>query len=42
MLFDGKPDRAWKPAETRRSQLIFIGRNLDRGELNAGFKDCIA
>jgi G3E family GTPase len=28
--------------EKRRSQLIFIGRNLDRGELNAGFKDCLA
>jgi len=42
MLFDGKPDRAWKPDEKRRSQLIFIGRNLDREELNAGFKDCLA
>ena len=42
MLFDGKPDRAWKPDEKRRSQLIFIGRNLDRAELNAGFQDCLA
>jgi len=42
MLFDGKPDRAWKPGEKRRSQLIFIGRNLDRAELNAGFKSCLA
>ena len=42
MLFDGKPDRAWNIGEKRRSQLIFIGRNLDRGELNTGFKDCLA
>ncbi len=42
MLFDGKPDRAWKPEEKRRSQLIFIGRNLDRSELIAGFRDCLA
>jgi G3E family GTPase len=42
MLFDGKPDRAWKTSEKRRSQLIFIGRNLDRAELNAGFKNCLA
>jgi len=42
MIFDGKPDRAWKSGERRRSQLIFIGRNLDRAELNAGFKKCLA
>jgi G3E family GTPase len=42
MLFDGKADREWKPGEKRRSQLIFIGRNLDRAELNAGFKSCLA
>ncbi len=42
MLFDGKQDRAWKPDEARRSQLIFIGRNLNRAELEGGFRACLA
>ena len=42
MLMDGQPDRPWKPGETRRSQLVFIGRNLDRAELTAGFAACHA
>jgi G3E family GTPase len=42
MLLDGKEDRPWKPGETRRSQVIFIGRNLDRAELRAGFDSCLA
>jgi G3E family GTPase len=41
MLFDGRPDRPWKGAE-RRNQLIFIGRNLNRNQLNEGFKACLA
>jgi G3E family GTPase len=41
MLLDGKEDRPWKPGETRRSQVIFIGRNLDRAELRAGFDSCL-
>ncbi|WP_263360051.1 CobW family GTP-binding protein [Acidicapsa ligni] len=41
MLFDGRPDRPWKEAE-RHNQLIFIGRNLDRHQLNEGFKACLA
>ncbi len=40
MLFDGRPDRPWKNDE-RRNQLIFIGRNLDRNQLNEGFKACL-
>jgi G3E family GTPase len=40
MLFDGRPDRPWK-GEERRNQLIFIGRNLDRSQLNEGFKSCL-
>jgi len=42
MLFEGKPDRAWKEGETRRSQIVFIGRHLDREALQAGFRRCIA
>lgn len=41
MLMDGKPDRPWGKDE-RRNTLIFIGRNLDRKELNEGFKACLA
>jgi G3E family GTPase len=41
MLMDGKPDRPWG-TEPRRNALIFIGRNLDRQELNEGFKSCLA
>ncbi len=42
MLFEGKPDRPWKSADERKSQLVFIGRNLDREALNAGFRRCLA
>ncbi|MFN0069784.1 MAG: CobW family GTP-binding protein, partial [Limisphaerales bacterium] len=35
MLFDAKADRPWKPGEARASQLVFIGRNLDRAALAA-------
>lgn len=41
MLFDGRPDRPWGVGE-RRNSLIFIGRNLNRAELNASFRACIA
>jgi G3E family GTPase len=40
MLMDGRPDRPWG-AEPRRNTLVFIGRNLDRRELNEGFKACL-
>ena len=40
MLFDGQPDRPWGD-QPRRSQLVFIGRNLDAAELNAGFRACL-
>ena len=41
MMFDGRPDRAWGKA-VRSSQLVFIGRKLDREELLAGFLACVA
>lgn len=41
MLFDGQPDRAWKTDETRGNKMIFIGRNLDREELNSRFRACL-
>jgi G3E family GTPase len=41
MLFDGRPDRPWD-TEPRSNKLIFIGRNLDRDALKAGFHACLA
>jgi G3E family GTPase len=41
MLFDGRPDRPWGD-EARSNKLIFIGRHLDRTELEQGFRACLA
>jgi G3E family GTPase len=41
MLFDGKPDRNWRSTETRKNQLVFIGRNLDEAQLKEGFRTCL-
>ena len=42
MLFDGTRDRPWKPGETRKNQLVFIGRNLDEAKLREDFRACMA
>ena len=42
MLLDGELQRAWKANEPRESRLVFIGRNLDRSTLLAGFENCAA
>lgn len=41
MLFEGKPDRAWKDNETRKNELVFIGRNLDEAKLKQDFLNCL-
>jgi G3E family GTPase len=41
MVFDGQLERPWGTVE-RTNRLVFIGRNLDRQELEAGFESCIA
>ena len=41
MLFDGKPDRPWKEGETRKNELVFIGRDLDEAQLREDFKQCL-
>jgi len=41
MIFDGTFGRPWGSAE-RSNRLVFIGRNLDRDELRAGFTACAA
>lgn len=42
MLSEGLHQRPWKPGEPRESRIVFIGRNLDRGFLEAGFRACVA
>ncbi|MGI0479706.1 CobW family GTP-binding protein [Geminocystis sp. CENA526] len=41
MLFDVTLDRPWGEEETRKSELVFIGRNLDEMELRESFKACL-
>ncbi len=41
MLFDGNRDRPWRADETRKNELVFIGRNLDEAELKAEFRKCL-
>jgi G3E family GTPase len=41
MLLDGTEDRAWEPGEARVSQMVLIGKNLDRAELERGFQSCL-
>lgn len=41
MLFDGRGDRPWKPGETRKNELVFIGRNLDEAKLREDFRACL-
>jgi G3E family GTPase len=42
MLFSGHPDRRWKQNETRVSEMVFIGKNLDKDALKRQFLSCIA
>jgi len=41
MLFDGREDRPWGSQEPRASDLVFIGRDLDREALTRGFEACL-
>ncbi len=42
MLFDGSDGKPWGADDERGSQLVFIGRNLDRAALDAGLRWCSA
>ncbi|PRC44172.1 cobalamin biosynthesis protein CobW [Mycobacterium sp. ITM-2017-0098] len=41
MLFDGTEGRPWGESEERTNRLVFIGRNLDRAELESAFRECL-
>jgi G3E family GTPase len=40
MILEGDTQRDWRDDEKRVSRLVFIGRDLDRKELEAAFADC--
>jgi G3E family GTPase len=42
MVLEGDLQQPWKPSEKRYSRLVFIGRNLDKDALRAGFESCIS
>merc|ERR1719326_30536 len=42
MLFANSNEGEWQPDEEKRCKMVFIGKNLDRGELTDGFMKCIA
>jgi len=41
MIFEGFPQKAWQPGEKRECKMVFIGKNLNREELTAGFMKCM-
>eukprot|EP00933_Yihiella_yeosuensis_P042299 TRINITY_DN36850_c0_g1_i1.p1 TRINITY_DN36850_c0_g1~~TRINITY_DN36850_c0_g1_i1.p1 ORF type:complete len:458 (+),score=145.38 TRINITY_DN36850_c0_g1_i1:74-1447(+) len=41
MAFSGAPQRPWAEGEERICKLTFIGKNLNREELESGFKACL-
>lgn len=42
MMFEAVPDRFWNSGEKKRSQLVFIGRDLDERQIRSGFESCLA
>jgi G3E family GTPase len=41
MLMDSIADRLWKANEPRRTDIVFIGRELDRQALTEGLRACL-
>lgn len=41
MLFDGEAGKPWKQGDERESQMVFIGRNLDRTAITEGLRACL-
>lgn len=42
MIIEGDTQRDWREDEPRTSRIVFIGRNLDRAELETAFAACAA
>jgi|Transcript_7256 G3E family GTPase len=41
MAFSGAPQKAWEEGEEKMCRMIFIGKGLNREELEGGFKACL-
>ena len=41
MLTTLRRDRPWAPGETKMTQFVVIGKNLDREEFAAGLAGCV-
>mmetsp|Transcript_12021 Transcript_12021/g.33987 ORF Transcript_12021/g.33987 Transcript_12021/m.33987 type:complete len:540 (+) Transcript_12021:96-1715(+) len=41
MQFSGKPQDPWQEGEKRCCKMVFIGKNLNREELNRNFDECL-
>lgn len=41
MQFSGRQQDPWRPDEKRQCKMVFIGKNLDREELNRRFDECL-
>jgi G3E family GTPase len=42
MLVESSRDRPWRKDEKRQSELVFIGRNLDKKQLHESLEKCVA
>jgi len=42
MIFNGIYEEPWGADETRQSKMVFIGKNLNKDELQESFKACLA
>ena len=42
MILEGDLQREWREGEERYSRMVFIGRELNEGQLRAGFEACVA
>lgn len=42
MLFEGSPERPWRPDEPRVSRMVFIGREMDEDAFREAFRRCLA
>lgn len=40
-IFEGTPDRKWRPDEKRECKLVFIGRELDAEAFKDAFEHCL-
>lgn len=41
MLLEGRPGSPWKHNETRKNEMVFIGRDLNEVALKEGFSSCL-